>query len=351
MTGVADRPAAAASPVVLGGGAVGGYVAACLQRNGHTPVLVTEWARHRRAIESRGLTVTWPDGSVTAHPMRCAGWDEVSRLRPDLAILTAKGQGTARYAALAAAILQPAGTLVTFQNGVHEPALASELGVHRVIGGSALVTAERTGPGAVEVTSGGATLVVGALVRARRPVAEAVAHLLAGPRCTAAVSANIMGVVWSKLLNNHRINGICLLSGATIGETLADPRWRRISMALLREGAAVAAAVGVRLEVLPTVDLPALVALVRDDPDRAETLVRDHAERVRHARPSTLQDYARGRPTEMPYLTGYVVAQGERYGVSTPVSSVLAGLAAELERGGARSAGMVRALEQADPHR
>jgi 2-dehydropantoate 2-reductase len=335
----------AGPPVILGGGAVGGYVAACLERNGHPPVLVSGWRAHRTAIASHGLEVRWPDGSRTAHPMRCLDPEELSPVRTDLVFLTVKGDGVPRYAALAGQVLAPDGVLVSLQNGVHVPYLVGELGAERVVGGSALVTVERDAPGRVRLTSRISTLVMGTLVPARRPAVSAVAGLLGGPWCTATVSDNILGVVWSKLLNNHRVNGLCLLSGRGIGDTLGDPRWRRVSLDLLREGAAVASAAGIRLEPLPTVDLPALVDLLRRDPAAADRLVRAHAELVRHAKPSTLQDYERGRRTELPHLTGFLLAEAERRGIDTPVSRALARLTARLEDGAERRPELIDALE------
>lgn len=49
-------------------------------------------------------------------------------------------------------------------------------------------------------------------------------------------------------------------------------------------------------------------------------------------RSSTAQDLARGRPTEIAHLNGYVVRRGVELGVPTPVSRLLLTLVAALER-------------------
>lgn len=347
MAGAAHLPWPPGPPVVLGAGAVGGYVAANLQRNGLAPVAVSRWPQHRAAVAADGLAVTWPDGSRSHHSMRCLDPDELAGVRTGVVFLTVKGDGTAAYADLAAQLLIDGGVIISFQNGVQEPYLADRFGPEAVIGGSALVAVERTAPGQIRLTSRACTLMLGALHLARQPAAHAVADRLAGPWCRTVVSDNIIGVVWSKLLNNHRVNGICLLSGQSIGDTLAQPRWRRISLALLAEGASVAAAAGVRLEPLPTVDMPALVAAVASDPATADHLVRGHAHLLRDVKPSTLQDFERQQATELDHLSGFVVAQAQRYAVEAPVSRTLLRLAAEVERERNRPAGLLDALESA----
>lgn len=333
-------------PVVLGIGAVGGYVAAMLHRNGLAPVAVSGWPEHRAATESPGLAITWPDGTRSHHPMRCLDPDDLGDLRTGVVILAVKGAGTERYAEVAERLLAPGGVICTVQNGVQEPYLVDRFGADAVIGGSALVAAERTGPGEIRLTGSGGTLVLGALRPERQPVARTLAEWLAGPFCRTVVSDNIMGAVWSKLLNNHRINGVCMLSGKSIGDTLGDPRWRRISLALVVEAAAVARAAGVRLEPLPTLDIPAMVAAADTDPAAADALMLAHAELMRDAKPSTLQDYERGIPTELDHLTGFVVAEADRHGVAVPVSRELMRLAERMERERRRPPGLLEDLER-----
>ncbi len=45
------------------------------------------------------------------------------------------------------------------------------------------------------------------------------------------------------------------------------------------------------------------------------------------------QDVAKGRPTEIDYMNGHVVAQGRQKGVPTPVSAATVELVHEVEKG------------------
>jgi 2-dehydropantoate 2-reductase len=50
------------------------------------------------------------------------------------------------------------------------------------------------------------------------------------------------------------------------------------------------------------------------------------------------QDVIKGRPTEVDYMNGYVVAQGRERGVPTPVSSAIVEAMHEIEAGTRKSA-------------
>jgi 2-dehydropantoate 2-reductase len=54
---------------------------------------------------------------------------------------------------------------------------------------------------------------------------------------------------------------------------------------------------------------------------------------TRNFRASTAQDVAKGRPTEIDYMNGHVIAQGRERGVPTPVSVAVVEVMHEVERG------------------
>jgi 2-dehydropantoate 2-reductase len=53
----------------------------------------------------------------------------------------------------------------------------------------------------------------------------------------------------------------------------------------------------------------------------------------RNWRASMAQDVAKGRPTEIDYMNGHVIAQGRAKGVPTPVSAAVVEVMHEVERG------------------
>ena len=80
--------------VLIGPGAVGGVVGGRLFQFGHDVVLVARGA-HREAIAERGLTVEWPEGSVTL-PIPVVGSPAELTFGPDdVVIVAVKSQDTA----------------------------------------------------------------------------------------------------------------------------------------------------------------------------------------------------------------------------------------------------------------
>ena len=50
-------------------------------------------------------------------------------------------------------------------------------------------------------------------------------------------------------------------------------------------------------------------------------------------KPSMLQDFERGRKTEIDFINGYVVTLGHAFGVPVPMNTRITGLVRQIERG------------------
>jgi 2-dehydropantoate 2-reductase len=59
---------------------------------------------------------------------------------------------------------------------------------------------------------------------------------------------------------------------------------------------------------------------------------------TRNWKASMAQDVAKGRPTEIDYMNGHVVAQGRATSVPTPVSAAVVEMVHEVERGARKPA-------------
>ena len=69
-----------------------------------------------------------------------------------------------------------------------------------------------------------------------------------------------------------------------------------------------------------------------------DTMLTPAAGRKENWRASMAQDMAKGRPTEIDYMNGHVVAQGRTCGVATPVSEATVEMIHEIERGARKQA-------------
>jgi 2-dehydropantoate 2-reductase len=134
------------------------------------------------------------------------------------------------------------------------------------------------------------------------------------------ISSDVVAELWSKLMVNCAYNAISGLAQQPYGRMAALPAIREVQHAVVREVVAVARAAG--------------VAMVLDDALGA-------MERIAPAMPaqlsSTAQDMARGKPSEIDHLNGFVVRRGAELGIATPVNQTLFALVKLVEAGQALS--------------
>jgi 2-dehydropantoate 2-reductase len=118
---------------------------------------------------------------------------------------------------------------------------------------------------------------------------------------------------WTKLLFNCATNPLCALTGLTHGQLCDLPATRRLVGEVLREGLAVADALGISLE---------------DDPEElVDTLGRANHDH----KPSMLQDVLARWPTEIGTLNQELVAQARTAGVAVAVNQAVVDLIRGLE--------------------
>jgi len=302
---------------VLGAGAVGGVLAALLDRAGHE-VVVAARGEQLEAIASGGLRLGGHWGSRTAHvsaaPLLPSGLD--------LAIVTTKAQDAA--AAIAANRLSLDGIpVLVVQNGLSGVSVATDLlPASPVAGGLALFAASYLAPGEVSVTSPAPMYLGG-------PAADRFAELLDGVLPISVVE-NFEGAQWTKLFVNQ-LNALPAITGLTVQQCIADRRLRLVLTASMRELVRVAKAAGVRFEPLQGLTDARLSVFARL-PLWVGQLLPLRFGRYLGSTPnpgSTLQSIRRGQPTEIDYLNGAVAAAGD-----APINARLVELVHEVERTG-----------------
>lgn len=293
--------------VVVGPGAIGGFVAARLAAAGVDPTVVARGAA-LAALHAGPLHLV-DDGMETAVRLRAV--ERPEEAGPfDLAIVCVKSFDTESAARALAPALAPGAVVLSLQNGVDNPGVLAREIPHAVVGGVATyLGCERTAPDRV----------------VRRPsrnpsTGELRDRLVGGPTGPAGDALAALGVacgvptvvvprpevaLWTKLVANVSLNTVTAIGRSRVGRVFSDPRAVELMLTLGREVVAVARAQGI--------DVPA---------DAAETYVADARRRLpATGGSSTLFDLEAGRRLEREALVGAVVREGARHGVSTPASS------------------------------
>ena len=212
----------------IGGGAIGGAIAAHMARAGHDIVICDIDAEYVAAINENGLIIEGPVENFTVG-IRAITPDELPDQIQHVAVAV-KSHHTKNAADLLRGRITPGGYAVSFQNGLTAGVLGEAVGRENLLVSFVNFGADVMAPGRVMQGNIG-TFRVGEpdLLSITPRVKELVAAL---PYAQA--TDNILGYLWSK-----EAYGSMLYAGATsdlsIADSLEDPRYRTLMLAIARE--------------------------------------------------------------------------------------------------------------------
>jgi 2-dehydropantoate 2-reductase len=315
--------------LVMGCGAIGGVLTACLAETGHDVTAVTTNEDIHAAVRERGLKVVGegsPRVSSTRVVLRAPDAGETF----DYVLLATQPPQVEEAARTAAPFLADDGAMVCLQNGLCESRVAKIVGEERVIGAVVGWGATMPEPGLYERTApGGFTL--GRIDG--RPLADRHAVLLSALESVGPTEAttNLTGKRWSKLAINCAISSLGTIGGDRLGALMPHRFVRRLALEVMTEVVHVARRENVRLEkVSGTIDL-SWIALTEEEKLAAgsPSLVAKHGLllavgfRFRRMKSSMLSAIERGRTPAVDFLNGEVVDRARAHGIPTPVNTVV----------------------------
>lgn len=314
---------------VIGAGAIGGTIAAMLDRAGHR-VAVTARGAHLAAIREHGIRLTGAWGEHTA----AVDAHQLLTRKPALAILATKAMDAPAAVAANASLLDGV-PLVVIQNGLGglEETAAAAPG-STLVGALCLIAASLTAPGEIAVTTAAPTW-LGMLDPLAADDATRFAARVLSEAIPSQVVSNFEGARWTKLIINQ-VNALPAITGLSVQEVIDDPALRRLMSASMQEAARVGLARGVHFEEVNRVTHDDLVRLAEAPPADSEFLalqLRAYLGEVPNPG-STLQSIRRGQPSEIDYLNGAIVSAGRDARVPTPVNERMVALVHEVERTG-----------------
>jgi 2-dehydropantoate 2-reductase len=285
---------------ILGSGGVGGYFGGRLAASGADVSFVARGA-HLEALKSRGLRLESPKGDL--HLPRVHATDDPSGIgHVDVVFFTVKLYDTVSALRLLPPLIGPNTVVIPFQNGVDGvDALMAAVGPGHVAGGSAYIFAVIGEPGLIRHT-GVDRLVFGELDGAPSTRLQALHAACVSAGFQATISERILVDVWTKFVRLSVLSGMTTATRCPVWVIREDPELFAMFQAAGLETMAVARACGV--------DVPATV--VSELGRMLETLPAT-------SKSSMLEDLERGRPLELPWLSGAVVRIGRERGVDTPI--------------------------------
>jgi 2-dehydropantoate 2-reductase len=286
---------------VLGAGAVGCYYGGMLARAGHRVTLIGR-PLHVEAFRKSGLHF---EGLKFDEHVPVDASTEAAAVRgARLVLFCVKSTDTEQAAAQIAPFLDAGSIVVNLQNGVDNTERIQARVKQSVVPAAVYVAAEMAGPGHLR-HHGRGDLVIGP--------DEQVKAWFESAGVPAVISDNIAGELWAKLVVNCAYNAVSAITQLPYGKMIAGPGIRDVMRDVVEETLAVAKASGVTMA-------PGMLAKTWKI---AEAMPAQYS--------STAQDLARGKPTEIDHLNGFVVRKGEALGVPTPANRALHALVQLIE--------------------
>lgn len=283
---------------VMGAGAVGCYYGALLARAGHPVTLIGRLA-HVQAVQQQGLRL---QTAVLDVQVPLAASTEASAVQgADVVLFCVKSSDSEDAARAMRPHLAPGALVLTLQNGAdNDERVRTVLDASTPVAAAVVyVATAMAGPGHVQHHGRGE------LVIAPSPRSEEVAAQFAAAGIPTQISDNVRGALWAKLVLNCAYNALSALSQQPYGPLVQVPGVTDVIADTVAECLAVARADGVTI------------------PGDIGAAVRGIAATMPGQYSSTAQDLARGKPSEIDHLNGYVVRRGAALGVPTPLNRAL----------------------------
>ena len=288
--------------LIVGPGAMGCLFAARLKKADFDVTLLDYIPDRAEFINKQGIMVEGVTGDYTIHVPTVAG---AISTQPNVILICVKAYKTKEACLSIKPWISPEASVLTLQNGVGNLEILEEVfGKERVYGGVTAEGATLLDYGKIRHAGQGDT----AIGPAREPQATLDDIITAFQKAgfNAQSADNVDDLIWGKLIVNVGINALTAITRLKNGRLPELAGTRRIMEDVVREAVMVAKAKGVHLP-------------YPDPLDRVIGVCRKTAGNIA----SMLQDVLNQKRTEVDFINGAIVREGERLGIPTPINQTL----------------------------
>lgn len=319
--------------VLIGAGSIGGSVAAQITEAGFDLDVVAHGEEKAALFRDPGFRLTGAFGEKCV-PLHAFPSVDALEGTYDVCFIATKYQQMPDAARAMLPHLTTDSLVVSLQNGIVLDLLSDVVGRERTVGVMIGYGATLKEPNLVEVTAG-EELRIGMMKGYSSPNLRPLAEMMSAVLPTE-VDEDIVGRLFSKVVFNSCINSVCGISGLDLGKALHHRPVRMAMLDIMREGDAVAKAMGLevpRFNVLPKNSFIAAHHSKFFNAFMGRLLEVGMGIKSGKVHPSTLQSLEKGKKTEIDIMNGYLAAKGNEYGVPTPVNSWMTETIREIENG------------------
>ncbi|MBQ7637987.1 MAG: ketopantoate reductase family protein [Clostridia bacterium] len=324
--------------LLVGAGSIGGTTSVMLKEKGADIRIVEANKERAEKIREEGLKLT---GALGEHCQKLTVYTSKDELpedeKYDVLIIATKYFALQAVAREYKDVVKDDGLFVSMQNGICTNRLAEVVGAHKTVGCMIGFGATLKPDGVINVTSGG-ELKIGRLNGVIDDKIKELAAIYNYLLPTVAVD-NIEACLYSKLIVNSCINSIAALTGEPVGNMLKSEKAKLIFLEIAREATYAAKKSGIKVPPYAKVLNYNLLILSEKMWFKkiCALVVNVVGSRFGDVRPSTLQSLDRGEKTEIDIFNGYIIEQGKKAGVPTPVNQQIYDFIKAIENGEKKS--------------
>jgi 2-dehydropantoate 2-reductase len=318
---------------VLGSGANGASIGADLTRAGHDVVLIDQWPEHVAAMREKGIRIVMPEETQVTQ-VRAYNLCDVCTFTNqfDIVLLLMKAYDSRWACQLIEPYLKPDGLIAGVQNGMTTDVIADVVGAQRTMGCVIEVSSTMFDPGVVQRDSppSRSWFAVGAIDRQIKCREAEIGDLL---KCAGKVEYvdDIRASKWMKLVSNATTLVTTAILGQSIHDAATASAMRELMLRSGQEAFDTGQAMGhpaVPIFGMKAEDLRASNRLVET---LLDTLVSGFT--IKSTLTTVLQDWMKGRHSEVDNINGEVVTQAQRLGLKMPVNAAIVEVARRIEQG------------------
>lgn len=286
--------------LILGAGAIGGYVGGRLQQSGADVTFLVRAGRNE-ALKRDGLVIKSTKGDITQEVKTVTSGAEGGPY--DVVVLTCKAYDLESAMDAIAPAVGPGTTIVPLLNGMrHLEALDARFGAEKVVGGLARIGVAMDGQGHILHTSPFAVISFGE--RDGKAPRQALTELDAAIKASGidgGLNANIVQDLWDKWIMLCTLAALCCLMRGSSGDVLEADEGLAIVLETVDEGRKVGAAAG------------------HDPGEKGIATIRSFLT-VKGSKftASMLHDLEKGAMVEADHIVGDMIARAKQAGIATP---------------------------------
>lgn len=288
---------------MVGMGGVGGFYGSKLLQGGQEVIALAR-GPILKALQKQELKIKSYQGDFAVKHQAVEHVIDLSP--PDLIILAVKTYDTDHALDQIAPIVADSTLLLSLQNGVEsEQKMIARFGPENVLGAICYIGAEITKPGHLTHSADGA-VTIGEMDSRDTDRLKQLYKMFQRCGIDIHISSDIQKTLWNKLLWNVPFNQVCTIARVTVGEALDSRELTELLRDTGREVVAIAKKHNISL-----------------NEESIEKHIHFSQQELRAVRPSMLQDLEKGKRLEHETFGGFIVREGNRLDIPTPVNETL----------------------------